>query len=211
MRKIEKGCQPSEVGLWKRRNPTGSYRDLTHIERQAIRTACVEEQFYLCAYCCQPISGESKDTKNEHVEAQRLAPHKTLDFNNIVASCCTNGQCDNSHGSQALPLTPLMPECETELRFNINGRVEGGTERSKEAIKVLNLGDHELSNKSLVYKRKRAFESILLINQLEKCDLELVDDDLLAVLKSDLETVHDGKLEPYAPVIVNMLEQWLAY
>ncbi len=211
MRKIEKGYEPSEVGLWKRQNPTGRYVDLTHIERQAIRTACVKEQFYLCAYCCQPISGESKDSTNEHVEAQRIAPHKNLDFNNIVASCRATDQCDLAHGSQPLPLTPLMSECETELRFKINGRIEGITERARQAIKVLNLGDHELSNKSLVYKRKRVFESILLINQLEKCDLELVDDDLLAVLKSDLETVHDGKLEPYAPVIVKMLEQWLVY
>ena len=111
-----------------------------------------------------------KDSTNEHVEAQRIAPHKTLDFNNIVASCRATDQCDLAHGSQPLPLTPLMSECETELRFKINGRIEGITERARQAIKVLNLGDHELSNKSLVYKRKRVFESILLINQLEKCD-----------------------------------------
>jgi hypothetical protein len=35
-----------------------------------------------------------------------------------------------AHGSQPLPLTPLMPECETELRFKFSGRVEGLTERA---------------------------------------------------------------------------------
>ena len=211
MKKINKSSEPLGLINWKRQNPSSVYKDLSHVERQIIREACSQEQHFLCAYCCQPISGESKDTVNEHVEAQSLAPNKSLDYNNIVASCKTKGQCDDSHQSQPLPLTPLMDACESELRFKINGRVEGLTERARKAIKVLNLGDHERSNKSLVYKRKHAFVSLLLINQitLGNDDSDLVDDDLLMILKSDLEVTEDGQLLPYAPVLVKMLDQWL--
>ncbi len=61
----------------------------------------------------------------------------------IVASCNTPNQCGDAHKSQHLPLTPLMTECETELRFKISGRVEGLSDRAADTIRVLNLGDHE--------------------------------------------------------------------
>ena len=120
MRKIDKGYEPERLTQWKRQHPQGRYDQLNDLERQDIRIACTKEQFYLCAYCCQTISGTSADTMNEHVEARRLAPSRSLDFSNIVASCTTPQQCDAAHGSQALPLTPLMDECETELKFKIS-------------------------------------------------------------------------------------------
>lgn len=210
MKKINKESEPLELIEWKRQNPSSRYNDLSHIERQLIREACSREQFFLCAYCCQPISGESADTVNEHIEPQHFSAHQTLDYTNIVASCRTKGQCDDAHQSQLLPLTPLMAECETELLFKINGRVEGLTERASKTVKVLNLGDHEKNNKSLVYKRKNAFISLLLTNQLtlDDANLDLVDDDFLMALKLDLENVENERLAPYAPVMVKMLDQW---
>jgi uncharacterized protein (TIGR02646 family) len=124
MRHIDKGPEPPELTAWKRANPKGNYAGLSEVERQAIREACTSEQFYLCAYCCQNISGLQDDTMNEHVEARRIAPQRSLDFGNLVASCTTPRQCDAAHGSQPLPLTPLMAECETELRFKLSGREE---------------------------------------------------------------------------------------
>ncbi len=110
MRKIEKGNEPASLQTWKKRQQHGSYTKISDTVRQDIREACVAEQFYLCAYCCERISGK-EDTVNEHVEARKLAPNRSLDFGNIVASCKTTNQCDSAHGSQSLPLTPLMAEC----------------------------------------------------------------------------------------------------
>ena len=211
MRKIEKGNEPASLQAWRKGNQHGSYIDISNTVRQDIREACVAEQFYLCAYCCQRILGTS-DTINEHVKARQFSPNRSLDFENIVASCKTRNQCDSSHGSQSLPLTPLMVECETELRFIINGRVEGLTDRAKETIRILNLGDHERNNKKLVEKRKQLalnlmFEKeIYLENLVDKERLRLVDKELLQLVIDDLNTPREGRLAPFAPVVANILK-----
>ena len=150
MREINKGTEPLILTNWRRANPGSSYSDVTPGVREGIRTACADEQFYLCAYCGQKISGTSADTVNEHVEAQRIAPTRTVDFSNIVASCNTKKQCDSAHGSQQLPLTPLMGKCETELSYGIDGCVAGLTDRAKTTIEVLNLGS-SLNNNMMLW------------------------------------------------------------
>ncbi len=192
--------------------PHARYPDLTVLERQDIRQACTEEQFYLCAYCCQAISGSDQDTMNEHVEAQQLAPNRTLDYMNVVASCTTKQQCDAAHGSQPLPLTPLMNECETELRFMLSGRVQGLSDRAREAIRVLNLGDTEHNNKALIEKRKQLVDGLIWANYgSDPARLQLEEDEeLIQMLIDDLELPKNGKLEPFAPVLSNILRNRLA-
>lgn len=212
MRKIDKGPEPLTLTAWKKANPRASdakYAKIGQAERQAIRDACTREQFYLCAYCCQQISGHKADTMNEHVQAQRLAPQFSLDFNNIVASCTTPKQCDAAHGAQPLPLTPLMLECETELRFKLSGRVEGLTERARESIRVLNLGDAEVNNKALIEKRKRLSDALLWANGVDPSD-GFDDDELLLILIDDITQPQGGKLAPFSPVVANILNGWLA-
>lgn len=212
MKKINKGPEPLALTAWKKANPRAShatYAKLAQTERQAIRDACTREQFYLCAYCCQSISGHKTDTMNEHVQAQQLAPQLSLSFNNIVASCTTAKQCDDAHGAQPLPLTPLMVECETELRFKISGRVEGLTERARASIRVLNLGDTEVNNKALIEKRKRLSDALLWANGVDPSD-GFDDDELLLMLIDDIAQPQDGKLAPFSPVVANILNSWLA-
>ena len=212
MKKIDKGPEPLALTAWKKANPRASdakYSNLEQAERQAIRNACTREQFYLCAYCCQQISGHKADTMNEHVQAQRLAPQLSLSFKNIVASCTTPKQCDAAHGAQPLPLTPLMIECETELRFKISGRVEGLTERARASIRVLNLGDTEVNNKALIEKRKRLSDALLWANGVDPSD-GFDDDELLLMLIDDITQPQDGKLAPFSPVVANILNSWLA-
>lgn len=209
MRKIDKGNEPVVLTSWKRNHPQGRYDDLTDAERQAIRHACLTEQYFLCAYCCKQIGVKDDDCMNEHVEARRLAPNRSLDFSNIVASCKTPKQCDAVHGSTPLPLTPLMLECETELRFKISGRVEGLTDRAKETIRVLNLGDTEHSNRSLVETRKQLINTLLMANGVD-ADEGLEDEALIEMVLADIQQPTNGKLEAYAPVVVNILQQWLA-
>ncbi|UYM16973.1 HNH endonuclease family protein [Endozoicomonas euniceicola] len=207
MRRISKieGFEPESLRQWKARNPRGNYGDLTEKERQDIRTACLEEQFYLCAYCCQSISGENSDCMNEHVEARRIAPGRSLDFSNIVVSCTTPKQCDNAHRSKPLP---LMPECETEFEFKLSGRVIGKTLRAIEAIGVLNLGDREQNNRSLIEKRKQLVQTLLFTNGVNP-EEGLDDDELIEIVIGDISKPKNGKLEAFAPVAVNVLRQWM--
>lgn len=208
MRKIVKGQQPESLSNFKRRNQTANYDDLTDVERTDIRQACTKEQLYLCAYCCQRISGDRADTMNEHVQSRRSAPNLSLDYSNIVASCTTKGQCDNAHGSKHFSLTPFIDECETELVFSISGRVQGTSHRATEAINVLNLGDTEKNNKSLVQKRKCLSNALLLANGVDPQG-GLDDEELLQDLIRDLAHTTDGRLEPFAPVTINILRGWL--
>ncbi len=210
MRKITKvnGFEPGSLTQWKAGNPLGSYKDLTFIVRQDIREECLKEQYYLCAYCCQSISGVNDDCMNEHVEARRLAPRRSLDFTNIVASCTTPMQCDDSHGSQPLPLTPFMVECETDFEFKLSGRVSGKTQQAIDSIQTLNLGDKEQNNRSLIEKRKQFISSILLTNGVDPSD-GLDDNELIEMVINDISSPVNGRLEAFGPVVVNVLKTWI--
>lgn len=204
MRKIVKGQEPESLTDWKHKHPRKKYEDLSHIERQDIRQACAAEQYYLCAYCCKEISGNNKDTNNEHIESQDDAPNRTLDFSNIVASCITKKQCNASHGSKHLPLTPLMDECETELEFRLTGQVIGLTDRAKTTINVLNL-----NNEKLVEIRKQIIDDMLLINGIDN-PIDVEDDDLLLSVAEDICSIgNNGKMEAFSPVIANAIKTWV--
>ncbi len=217
MRKIIKSPPPKSFLDWVRVKPNDKdenqwFSTLYHEKRYEIlddlKKHNTREQFYLCAYCCTRIDGK-EDTRNEHVEARDIAPNRSLDYTNIVASCKTKKQCDSSHDNQSLPLTPLMNECESELKFNISGRVEGTSERAKESIRVLNLGDTEHSNKALIEKRKQLSHNLLWTCGIDPAQ-GLEDDDLLHVVIKDLLTPQNGILEPFAPVVANILSNWLS-
>ena len=202
MRKIDKpiGFEPSSLSKFKRGNKQSNYRNLTDEVRQDIRKACTTEQFYLCAYCCKRISGDSRDTMNEHVIARNLAPNRDLDYTNIVASCTTPNQCDNAHGSQPLPLTPFDAECETALKFKISGRVTGLTDDARDTIRVLNL-----DNKSLREQRKIFIDTILFTYGEDAIE----DNDLINIMIDELAQLEEGKLEAFAPVVINVLRGWV--
>lgn len=202
MRKISKkaGFEPASLSQFKRRNKQGNYSDLTVETRQDIRLACTIEQFYLCAYCCKRISGSSDDTMNEHVIARKTAPHKSLDYTNIVASCTTANQCDDAHGSQILPLTPFDVECETDLDFKLSGRVVGLTDDAQKTIAILNL-----NNKSLNEQRKIFIDTILFTYGEDAIE----DDYLINIMIDELAQLEEGKLEAFAPVVINVLRGWV--
>lgn len=210
MRKLDLIPEPSELSAWKAANHVGVYDDLEAAPevRIAIRTANTKAQYYLCAYCCCEISGGQADTMNEHVVAQSVDDTRTLDFDNIVASCTTRNQCDQSHGSQLLPLTPLMDECETEIKYMLSGRVFGNTQRAKETIRVLNLGDDERNNISLIGKRKQFIDAMLYANGVDPSE-GLEDDELIEIVLEDIQKVEGGKMRPFAPALANVLRGWL--
>jgi uncharacterized protein (TIGR02646 family) len=207
MRTINKRSEPCSLAIWKRKNSHKHYIDLDPNIRQEIRQHALKEQFHLCAYCCQRIP-DIDTYHNEHLEAQSLNPRRTLDFTNIIASCNTPKQCGKAHESQPLPLTPLMTECETELRFKISGRVGGLSERANATIKVLNLGDSEQKNRALIEKRKQLVNALLWKNGINP-DEELEDEELLKLLIGELAHPHEDLLEPFAPVVINILRSWL--
>jgi len=216
MRVIRKTAEPESLTIWKKKHPQGRYEDLDSSVRRDIRQKSLSEQYYLCAYCCQRIT-DIGDCHNEHLEAQSLNPKRTLDFQNIVASCDTPGQCGRSHQSQPLPLTPVMDECETELLFRISGRVEGLTERACTTIQVLNLGDRNKPNLALIEKRRQLVNALLWehgINPDQGLMQDLEDDEFLydfyEEILHDLQKPQGEKLDAFAPVAVSIIRNWLS-
>ncbi|AMW30943.1 MULTISPECIES: hypothetical protein [Arthrospira] len=208
MRKIHKGSEPPNLTAWKKKNPHRRYSQLPEDMRRVIREYALKEKFYICAYCCQRIE-DINNCHNEHIEAQNLNPNRTLDFSNIVASCNTSNQCGKAHESKPLPLTPLMEECETELRFKISGRVEGLSDRAKDTIQVLNLGDDEKNNRALIEKRKQLSDTLLWKSGIDP-NQGLEDEELLEMLIRDLSQPNEDKMDSFAPVLINILQNWLS-
>lgn len=210
MRKIEKGTECEVLREWRRNNPQGKYENLDDSTRRAIRQALLDEQYGLCAYCCDQIR-DIEHCHNEHLQAQHSHPKRTLDHDNLLASCNAKKQCGDAHGTQKLPLTPLMPECETELRFMWSGRIEGVTERAKESIRVLRLGGKEDKNHALIARRKALCE-VLILKQYgaSMAELEVEDSAMLELLMAEIAEPKHGRLEPFAPALVNMLRERLA-
>lgn len=207
MQKIDKDIEPIELTKWKKQHSNRRYDDLDSTVRVAIRKSLLNEQRHLCAYCCQAIDQIEK-CHNEHVLPQATHNATTLEYRYLVASCNIKKQCGDAHAAQALPLTPLMDECETELEFKWSGRVAGKSARAKEAIRVLNLGDSEDSNKALVAKRKRLCDALLLRNYGGTVeDLELEDEDVIRLVVEEISRPVDGKLESFAPIFLNLLRQ----
>ncbi len=204
MRKITKRHEPAALTQWKRAHPKGRYPELTHEERSAIRQACIEEQYGLCAHCCDAITPNS--AHNEHVEAQREAQNRTVDFSNIVASCNRLKQCGDAHAHQPLPLTALMDECETELKFYISGRVEGLSPRAITSIQVLNLGDSREKNRALFNDRRDIISALLFNSGMDGSDLAIENIDLLTILEEELQQPNEnGQLKPFSPILINVI------
>lgn len=208
MRKIVKGREPDAFKRWRRQNPEKQYQDLTHNERQPVREACAKEQRHLCAYCCSRIDINNTHTvRIDHVKPQSRFPRDSLNYQNMVVSCSTPNQCDIAKDNHIIDLTPFMQECESELNFTLSGRVRGHTDRSERLIETVNLGSNEDDNEALINKRRCAIDAVLWKNGIDP-EEGIEDDDLIDLLVDELRSDTDDKMEPFAPVLVNILHQW---
>ncbi|MCH7334662.1 hypothetical protein [Acinetobacter modestus] len=213
MQQIIKGNEPTELAEYKRKNPTHRYDDLGEdLEqiRPTIRQACLDEQSYLCAYCCRQIGLKDHDCMNEHILPRQRYPQYSFDFTNIVASCTAKGSCDDVKDNHQITISPISPRCETEFEFNISGTIKGLTDDAKQTIEVLKLGESFQQNKKLVEIRNQAIMNYLVSQGINPNDpVEVLDDDLLSLLIEDLQQVTDGKLQPFAPIITKALKNWI--
>ncbi len=212
MQQIIKGNEPTELAEYKRKNPTHRYDDLGEdLERirPTIRQACLDEQSYLCAYCCRQIGTKDRDCHNEHILPQQKYPQKSFDFiGNIVGSCSSGNSCGDAKANQEINISPLSPRCESEFKFNISGTITGLTDDAKQTIDVLKLGDSLQQNQKLVDIRKQAIANFL-FSQSTTIDDLVEDDELLTLLVEDLQQITEGKLQPFAPIITKALKNWI--
>lgn len=207
MRHINKSPEPISLTKWKRQHLNQTYRDLNNDNsgiqvRKDIRETCISDQYHLCAYCCNRIS--KNDSHNEHIKCQDSFPQNSLNFDNIVASCNSIKQCGDIKKTNNLDLTPLMPECETEIKFYLNGQVKFISQRAEQAIKILGI-----DNKGLINKRKELINALIYTIGEQPNEIKLLEAELLQLLIENINTPDaNNKLEAFAPVLVNILKDF---
>ena len=112
-----------------------------------MRNCLIEEQKYLCAYCCGQI--DNKNAHNEHIEPRhpkKGISKRSLDYNNLVASCYgfsgekTCGPKKENEYDEAKFISPLDPDCEKVFSYLPNGHMEG----NEYTIDLLNLNSYKL-------------------------------------------------------------------
>lgn len=124
-----------------------NYRDLPSPERRNLRKSLLEDQYYLCGYCCCEIDLEESHT--EHLKPRSKHPKQALDYQNLIASC--SGYKDNLNtcgkkkdDSDADIVLPTDLKCENQFEYSFDGRIIGKNQKAEETIKTLNLNSYAL-------------------------------------------------------------------
>lgn len=134
MRKINRKKEPDFWTDYKKLHPKEQYRDLEKTAagnevRQSLRKYLIASQNGLCAYCCRQIG--LNDSLNEHIRPQEFYQNETMDYDNLIASCKTEGvvrtcasKKDNAY-DEKLFVSPLEEKCEEKFVFSQMERLKG--------------------------------------------------------------------------------------
>ena len=186
MIKINKREEPVWLRTYKKQNPRKVYKNLDGIQRSLLRGELLEEQYYLCGYCCTRLLMDK--AINEHILPQSMSDTMSLDYNNLIASCSgyKNNQETCGHRKEntydALKfIGPLEDGCESNFQYYPNGEIVPVNERADYTIKTLNLNSYELKK-----ARKAIFKQLVNYSK-----------DMIVQI---FLTVDDGMLQPFCNV-----------
>ncbi len=148
---ITKGAEPPSLAERREAGIT-DWSDIPGNVKDDIRRACRTEQAELCAFCCAKLPSEPLLQRIAHVEPRTVAPNRTLDFTNMVLSCSSGRHrypdaavakgeqsCDESQGSEPLPVHPLQPDCQSMFDYLDNGAIQPAGTEAIPSIRILNL------------------------------------------------------------------------
>ncbi len=199
MKRINKQEEPDFWMEYKRLHPNERYSALKNSEagnevRHNLRRYLILSQYGLCAYCCRKIGMEN--SLNEHIRPQSVFPGESMNYDNLVASCKTEGlnstcgvKKENEY-SEYLFISPLAQDCESQFRFYPNGQIEGLGERGEYTCRILNLNAYELQKaRKAQYKICESYQ------------------DAGMVHKYFLSPSEDGTLEAFADMIQYFYER----
>lgn len=152
MKYIIKSKEPESFINWKNQANEDwqpSYDDLSGEEKRDVKNALMNEQGHICCYCETWLIYDNSHI--EHLEPQSNNEQGRLDFRNMLCSCqkeLTKGEprhCGNSKGNDIIPITPLMPDCESKFTYTNDGQIRHTDEDSRQTIIHLELGIDKLN------------------------------------------------------------------
>lgn len=178
-------------------------------EKGNLRKQLLEEQGYICCYCMSPIS--CKNSKIEHYKPQTKYRSLQIDYQNLFVSC-QGGEglrkkeqfCDTYKGEDELHSIDLLQSIEHSIGYQNEKRryiciVSDNSQIDSEINSVLNLN-------AKILKENRYQEYNRVKQKLQQQNFSA---------KSIKETIkyysqkHNGKYEPYAPMIIYFLTKKL--
>ncbi len=199
MKHIRKqSTEPAELTAFKQAanedwKPT--YQDLTKPAKQAIATALMQEQGYICCYCESRIA--AADSHIEHLIPQDDPTCNPLDYGNMLCSCLQQARkgeplhCGHAKGNRVLPITPLEPHCEQVFAYTIDGHIRAAANGAAETIKILRLDIPKLRA-----KREEAITPFLDAN----LSPQEFNDFVIGYLQKDVY----GRFNPFYTTIENI-------
>lgn len=161
MKRITKANTPEFWEEFLKRNPHIHYDDLENSQegknfRRKMTEFLLEEQKYLCAYCCSKIDKEN--AHNEHIRPQSCFPKDCMDYYNLLASCMTKETCGRQKKGKydnSKFVSPLDDDCEKHFGFTQDAQIVPKTKKGRYTIELLNLNAY-----SLTEKRKATFMEV---------------------------------------------------
>lgn len=196
MKYIVKGREPNVFVAWKAlESPewTPTYGDLRGAEKQAVKTALMQEQGYLCCYCERQLSDD--DSHIEHFKPQHLADVDPLDYSNLLCSCQNRldkgvpRHCGNLKGDwfdAHLLVSPVAPDSEARFSYTADGRIHPSEDDAAAIATIEHLG---LDIPKLVSMRSAAIDPFL--------DDDLSDDELSKFVEGYLLKDAGGRFAPF--------------
>lgn len=234
MKGINKKQEPIIFLEWKAQanedwQPT--FDKLRHPEKSEVRKSLVEEQGYLCAYCCCQIEDDNRTTVIEHFIPQSDAQQgkaNALEYTNLFACCdgrkeddksekasycCDENKKDQFRSEENPTLVLIKPTekndkgfvCEQALGYTSDGgifAIENTYQKQAEyTIEVLNLDVGEL-------RRDRAAAISFLFDPPESGTFFEFTPDEFNQIKSRYTTKESGKFIPYCQTVLYFLNQY---
>lgn len=140
MKRIEKRNEPPRLREWKRNTakfPDAHY-DSHSFPVSAVNQSLVAEQGGLCGYTMIRITEST--SHNEHIKPRTVSKgenppnyKETTDYSNLIAcypntsksraKCPFGADARGSTWDQSKMITPLMGDCESRFRFDLEGRI----------------------------------------------------------------------------------------
>lgn len=234
MKGIIKQSEPEIFTKWKAQaneewQPT--YDKLQNPEKKAVRRSLLEEQGYICAYCCSEIKDDNRTTVIEHFIPQsdkELGESNQLNYKNLFASCdgtltddkskkaiycCDESKKDQFRNPDNPIITVIKPTetnengftCEQAFAYTMRGGIfekEGNfKETANYSIQVLNLDNNEL-------QKQRGEVINFLFEDIDEGQFFDFREDEVQILKQRYASKNDGKFIPFCQIVLYFLNQY---
>lgn len=210
MRPIVRSAEPAAFTTWKAQGSSDwqpSWDNFQKPQKTEVLGTLLRDQGFVCCYCEQRV--DTRGSHIEHLQSRHAAPHLSLEFTNLLASCQGDlpkapAHCGHLKGDAALEVQPLMADCRDFFIFDSAGGIRPSdaptrTEVARRAIETLGLNIPKLTAMRLA-----AIDGALTLFEEGASDEEVRQ--LIAFIES---RDAGGHHTPFASAVVQFLAAYL--